>query len=57
METVETVETVTEVVSLSRLEDKIAVSIEEKCDGDSGDRLKLLSPLSPLKKSAMETAK
>jgi len=38
METVETVETVTEVVSLSRLEDKIAVSIEEKCDGDSGDR-------------------
>ena len=37
METVETVETVTEVVSLSRLEDKIAVSIEEKCDGDSGD--------------------
>jgi hypothetical protein len=38
VETVETVETVLEIVSLSRLEDKVAVSIEENRDGDSGDR-------------------
>jgi hypothetical protein len=38
METVEIVETLLEIVSLSRFKDKVAVSIEEKCNGDSGDR-------------------
>jgi hypothetical protein len=33
----ETVETLLKIASLSRFQDNVAVSIEEKCDGDSGD--------------------
>jgi hypothetical protein len=38
VETVETMETVLEIIYLSCFEDRGAVSIEEKCGGDSGDR-------------------
>jgi hypothetical protein len=31
-------ETMLKIVSLSHFKDKIAVSIKEKCSGDSGDR-------------------